>query len=318
MSKTVTWLMISMLLLVPIMPSYGQTPAEINSLLAKSKLVDSGRPVNTTLTANKVTISTYCDAAASNKDCKITALLMMKELRRHYKSIHSIRVLFYDSTNIHRERDVEIREGDVLLVDTGKPLEEVLSQIDVNERNLVATTNASTRAQSRTTVSASQQRSMQRPPNDRISLELCGYRSTDGTVSMDYPKNWIMESPESQMSLINVAIFKSNSKAYLSLSRCPQLPGISLEQLLEHQLETQRQYKSARPISRRSVNCHGLSGICMEQESELLQGIPATEKAAAFSGHKYVYLLSLYAVNMNDREMSSLFETMCNSLTIRD
>lgn len=111
-----------------------QTSADINTILQKSKLVDTGRAVNATVRGDAVTISTYCDQAATDRDCKITALMMMKELRSHYKNIHRAQVLFFSQIDPASYREVGIREGDALLIDRGTSPTEVLAQIDVVRR----------------------------------------------------------------------------------------------------------------------------------------------------------------------------------------
>jgi hypothetical protein len=117
-------------------PCRGQSSSEINTLLQKSKLVDTGRPVNTSLSADCAVISTFCDQRAADNDCKITALMMMKELRLHFKGIHRIRVLFFNQTDPTMYREIPIRESDVLLVDKGTPPATVLSHVDVINQKL--------------------------------------------------------------------------------------------------------------------------------------------------------------------------------------
>ncbi len=122
--------------LVPLVSQivYAQTTADLESLVTKSKLVDTTHPVRAMISSDKqqVSISTFCRAQTTDKDCKITALLMMKELMQRYKTVHGIRVTFFDEVNPHHSRTVRTTEGDALLVDSGKPVHEVLALIDIS------------------------------------------------------------------------------------------------------------------------------------------------------------------------------------------
>jgi len=113
------------------MSALAQSSSDIVNVIRSSKLVDTKRELTATLNGYEATISTFCDSRAADKDCKITALLILKELTQHYKAIRQARVSFYDEHRTNHYRTVVVQERMVQLVDSGTPIANVLSTVPI-------------------------------------------------------------------------------------------------------------------------------------------------------------------------------------------
>ena len=95
----------------------AQTAAEIENVVRRSKGIDKSRAVRVVQGDGVVTLSTYCHPQASDQDCKINALFIMKDLLHSFNSIHKMRISYFDPKNTALFRTVDVSEGDVALVD---------------------------------------------------------------------------------------------------------------------------------------------------------------------------------------------------------
>lgn len=109
----------------------AQTATDIQKILKNSKGIESGRPLKAVVNDGTVTVSTYAHPKSSDQDCKINALFILKDLKRHHKTIHRLSITFYDVTNPNRYRTVDVSEEQVAAVDNGRKVQEVLSQVDI-------------------------------------------------------------------------------------------------------------------------------------------------------------------------------------------
>src|SRR6185369_9541845 len=162
-------------------------------------------------------------------DVKITALFMMKEIRQHYKNILHIRVLFYEPADPKCYREVEIREGDVALVDQGKPVAEVLAQIGMTLHKKTAENNAIGSSSGRSTLSSNPAGRSPISTND----ELAYTQSADGDVTMLGPKHWLMNNAGAGGYLLNFAVARGGSKITLQVVRYPLASSQSLDELAD-------------------------------------------------------------------------------------
>ncbi|HEY9787841.1 MAG TPA: hypothetical protein V6D17_20810 [Candidatus Obscuribacterales bacterium] len=112
-------------------PVCAQTAKDIETLIKASTLVDTARTLSATVAPPEVRISTYTSTRASEKDCKITALLIIKEISQTYKNITRARISFFDEYNARRYRTVTVTNQHAALVDSGKPFAEVLATIPI-------------------------------------------------------------------------------------------------------------------------------------------------------------------------------------------
>lgn len=116
----------------------AQTAAQIESTIKKSKYIDNTRPVRAAVKNGEVSISTYSHPKASDKDCKINALLIMKELLQKFKTVHRLHISFYDPKDPSSYRTAEVADVDAKLVESGRPVEDVLAQVPLSRGNLNA------------------------------------------------------------------------------------------------------------------------------------------------------------------------------------
>ena len=109
----------------------AQTPAEVEKIVRKSKGLESTRPVKVIVQKNRISVSTYSHAQATDQDCQINALLIMKDLVARYKSLQQMAISFYDPVDHTRYRTVIVTKQQVDLVDRGRPVQEVLSGVSL-------------------------------------------------------------------------------------------------------------------------------------------------------------------------------------------
>jgi len=128
---------LSVVLLLIFCNSVGaQTSSDIVAVIRNSKLVETKRELTASLRGYDVTISTFCDTRSSDRDCKITALLILKELTQRYKTIRQAHVSFYDDRNTNHYRTVVVQDSMVQLVDSGNSLNDVLSTVTIVAGNI--------------------------------------------------------------------------------------------------------------------------------------------------------------------------------------
>lgn len=304
MTKRVFSISIALTLMLPAISASAQTSSEINALLRKSKFVDAGREVNTVLGSNQATISTFCHPQATDQDCKVTALLMMKELRQHYKTIHRIRVVFYNPGDIHSYRDVEIREGDVVQVDMGKPLKTVLSQIGVTKRTTSATTSSVSKSSSRA-------------PGARSGSLVAAYetfRDSNGQFSVQYPSNWTVMSESG--ALLKLYTQRKDGSVSLALLRVALPWGPSVEDLANsREAEMLSKFAGYRQRAHRPQTCSGVNGVYLEGSASL-RGGEVVDRSLFLQSHKAYYTLQMQSTGLNDAELTNIFNTVMNSLRI--
>ena len=311
-----TPVMLSTLLVAACNPVFAQTSKDINSLLKNSKLVDTGRQVNSTVGKNCVSISTFSHRHATDEDCKITALLMMKELRQHYKSITKATVLFFDPANVESYRKVEIREGDVVLVDMGKSPKEILSQISISTgtrrvqrrqgSGLVSSTHSGS-ARTRTRSSRSAQYSI---PGYKT------YISPDKSVSMLYPADWAPSASEAGMALMKVVSTSGRCTVSIALykQRMSLIPN--LYELAEKQIELLKaRYGVVKVRAKRERTINGVPGTYFEASASAL-GIVAVDRTMILRDGQNVFRVTMYSFNGDDHELDQIFEKVVQSVII--
>lgn len=304
MTRKIAWLSFALTLILPAISAQAQAPSEINALLRKSKFVDAGREVNTVLGTNQATISTFCHPQATDQDCKVTALLMMKELRQHYKSIHRIRVLFYDPANISNYREVEIQGSDVAQVDMGKPLNAVLSQISVAKRTTAATKG---RTAGRTSGLASHGRGG--------SAAVGAYKTfRNSDVSINFPSNWTVMAENN--SLLKVGVSRKDGSVTIALLRVSFPWGPTVEALASsREAECVQKFAGYKKRVHRAQSCNGVPGVYVEGSAPFMTS-EVVDRSLFLKTSDAYYTLQMQSTGMDDGEMSSVFDTALNSLRI--
>lgn len=184
----------------------AQSSTEIENVVRSSKQVDKTRPVRAVLSGKLLTLSTYCHPKATDQDCKINALFILKDLLKHFSTIHKMRISFFDPKNPYLFRSLEISEGDVVLIDSGKPIDVVLSTIDIQRGKMTGSNSQSRNTSSvqsgRSGLIASQSSagSGQAVPGIFAkAFEVKAYRkfsTSDGEMTISFPEGWkILEMP---------------------------------------------------------------------------------------------------------------------------
>jgi hypothetical protein len=198
----------------------AQTAQEIESVIKSSKHVDKTRPVRAVVGSSLTTVSTYCHPKARDQDCKISALFIMKELSCHFKTLHRLRINFFDPNCPDAFRAVEVSEGDIALVDGGKPVQEVLSQLPLSKGKLKQPT-----AQPATQPPTAKGPYMPAAAN---SMRLNAFTTSDGDISMLLPEGaHIMQNP-----VPGTALKCSNSLLQISVGRHQEGIGRSFSDIV--------------------------------------------------------------------------------------
>lgn len=317
MSRGLAFILINVTFFMPMGSALGQTSEQINNLLKGSKLVATGREVKATVAPDETKISTFCDAQASDQDCKITALLMMKELRQHYKSIHRIRVFFYNPDNSGRSKDVEIREADVALVDAGNPVKDVLAEIGIT--NHIPRTRAAVTAVTAAHAAAGRHtRSVASPSSSTTQGEFVRSTSADGAVSINYPRDWQVDPSEAGVALAKAFTKTKEGKITLTFYRNAVPAGMTLDGIVNlHEAQAQAIYPGYKRIGRSDQKCAGLPGIYLEAAATAPNGLLTTERSEFMHDQSHFYGLTIYSYGYSDDYMNSLFNTISNSIRIR-
>jgi hypothetical protein len=96
-----------------VLPAIAVTSEEVIKLVEKAKIISPELKLQAAINGPEVDLSTYRNPKATDRDCKIDAVLMAKEIMTAYPAIVRVKVLFYDATNPNKYREVMIRQGDV-------------------------------------------------------------------------------------------------------------------------------------------------------------------------------------------------------------
>lgn len=162
----------------------AQSPGEVETLIRKSKLVDTNRPVRVVTGAKQMAISTYVDKKATDRDCQITALLMMKEIVGKYPKIASAKVNFFDPATASTYKSVLIERKHVDSLDKGIPVQSVLSTISV-AKGKASFQTASVQGKSSAATAGSVKTTRGGSPGGYTR-----FYSKDGSFSICYPSHW--------------------------------------------------------------------------------------------------------------------------------
>lgn len=109
------------------------TADDLVKVVEKAKILSPEYQVRASVGAGEAQISTYRNPKAGDKDCKIDAVLIAKEVMQADPSgITRVIVRFYDTTNVSRFREVSVRQGDVKAFGSRQMSpDELLSSIDI-------------------------------------------------------------------------------------------------------------------------------------------------------------------------------------------
>lgn len=288
--------------LLPCPEADAQAAAEIENVIRNSKWVDKTRPVRAQVGARETTVSTYSHRKASDQDCKINSLFIMKELAQHFKTIHRLHICFFDPINPDHFRAVDVSEGDVSLVDGGKPVQEVLSQLNLTRGKLQKQQSAAT-AQS-STLNKSAALSPQGPP--RLAYVV----SNDGDVSLLLPEQSYTTTRPSGATLI------------MSTSQLAQIT------LMRHDIGTGSTFDDVVRSCELTV-CLGLKGWHkLKEEQQSVKSLAAIYEEGTFDpgykmrmmfihGRSHMYLVTVMSTLKNEGQMQSILPQIISSINIK-
>lgn len=117
--------------------SYAQSVADIEKIVRQSKGVEAKRPLKVILRQGVLIVSTYSHPKASDQDCKINALFIMKDLVARYNTILRMSITFY-APAATRFRTIDVTQEQVALVEKGRPVQELLSEIGITRGDTTA------------------------------------------------------------------------------------------------------------------------------------------------------------------------------------
>jgi hypothetical protein len=112
-------------------PGFCQTSADLETIIKTSNGIDSSRPIRAYVDKAVATVSTYSPPNASDQDCKINSLFIVKALANRYPNIQGLRITFYDSKLASGFRTIEVSKEHARRIDAGKPVQEVLATINI-------------------------------------------------------------------------------------------------------------------------------------------------------------------------------------------
>ena len=133
----------------------ASTAVDAENILNHSRFVDSAHPVRVSFSSDKkqVGVSLFAQHESGDQDCKITALLMTKELLQHYPIVEVAKISFYDEIAQSSSRFIVVSKAQVRMVDTGSKVQAVLSKLNVVRQNSVRK-NSEVSVQAKTAVKA--------------------------------------------------------------------------------------------------------------------------------------------------------------------
>ncbi len=110
----------------------------VSDLIRKAKLVDNNQTVNASVKNDRIIVSTIGGVHASDRDCKVSALLMLKEVVNHCKNIHSAQIYFFDPYSISTYRTVNVTANLVDLLNQGQSIDRVILNVNLTHGSRAA------------------------------------------------------------------------------------------------------------------------------------------------------------------------------------
>lgn len=294
------------------LPAGAQSASDIERIVKSSKHVDNTRPIRAVIgsksdrSGKEISISTYSHPKASDKDCKINSLFIMKDVLQHYKTVHRINISYYDPRNPSSYRTVQVTEGDVALVDHGKPVEDVLSDLPLTSGAVAPPTPG----RSQTSFSGTTFSGIPSLRTASETTKLTTFTSSDGSISIALPQGALtMRNPEpgTLVRCINLIVGID--------VWCSDNDGTTFEKIVEMmENRCSLAYPQWEKTKEQPYPLKGYRGIYMEGN------VSATKKLRGLfvQGRNHVYTIAVTGLLKNDAQVESLFRQMIASLTIRD
>jgi hypothetical protein len=111
--------------------------SEAERLLNHSRFVDSEHPCRVSLgkDGKQAGVTLFAQHQSRDQDCKITALLITKELSQHYPDLQLTRISFFDEIAQGNSRIIIVGKDQVRMVDSGQKVQNVLAKLKVVHKN---------------------------------------------------------------------------------------------------------------------------------------------------------------------------------------
>lgn len=141
--------------------AHASPSSDAEHMLNHSRFVDSEHPCRVSLGQDKkqAGVTLFAQHESRDQDCKITALLITKELSKHYPDLQLTRVSFFDESAQGNSRFIIVGKNQVQMVDSGQKVQNVLAKLKVVHQNFSSDSpqlkRVSARASTSLTVSAS-------------------------------------------------------------------------------------------------------------------------------------------------------------------
>jgi len=115
------------------------TPADVETAITKAKILASGIGLKAQVNGDQAVVSTYRNAQATDKDCKIDALRIARTVLEQFPALTRVTVYFYNSADQTKFKMVSVSAGDVKAFGANQVSPEtILSSLLVNEENASA------------------------------------------------------------------------------------------------------------------------------------------------------------------------------------
>ncbi len=125
---------------LPVMAAaFNLTDADVVNALEKAKILAPSIRINARVSQDEVMVATYKNPKAEDKDCKIEAVLIAKEVMELAPGeVPRVTVYFYSSSALSRYKQVAVTAGDVKAFATGSlSKEELMASIKVIDGAIV-------------------------------------------------------------------------------------------------------------------------------------------------------------------------------------
>lgn len=110
------------------LPVYAKlTPAQVRKIVEDAKILSPDYRMQASINGKEVVITTYLNPKATDNDCKIDAVLIAKKVMdADPAEVDLVKIIYYDSSNVKKYRQVTVRSGDVKAFGSGQISQDTL------------------------------------------------------------------------------------------------------------------------------------------------------------------------------------------------
>lgn len=268
--------------LSPVVLAENQAPSAevLVKTIEKSAIFPADQKVQARVNGVEALISTYKDKASkdSANDCKISSVLVARELINKFPDLVRVKVKFFDPLKLGASDTVSVTVGDVTAFSSGQTSTDKLlaslelhheqeSSAPANLRPIVPSRVTSSGTASRNSVYGASSKFMPISAAGAVT-DLVGYIQRDLDMKLAYPKGWTLVEKPDAATLFNLTINQDSEGAVVQAYASPKIPGSSLEQFARLTFDTYlKPTKGCRLNATKAVRfgkdgC--IEGICQE------------------------------------------------------